>query len=134
MTIATRTALTLESAIWPDNSIHLADAGFPLNVRSNHFSFDPARIALVQLPTPDGSLEYAFGAWKTINEPNLFQYVNQIIEMDYRKRVIILDDGAEVTYGPSGDCGCGSRMQGFNPWPAARLLGTEKPAAPWSAV
>lgn len=126
--------LELDDMIWPDGTVKIVDAGFPVTVDSNVRHRDEVRIALCQVP--GHVIDYAFlvfgngsGTGPTLES---IEYVDHIETIDPASRTITLSSNEVITYKASTRCGCGSRLAGFLPWGGTRQIGLERPELPWN--
>lgn len=126
--------LELNDLIWPDGTVKLADAGFPVVVDSNSRHVDEVRITLCQVP--GNVVDYAFLVFGrgSGTGPQLvsIDYVDHISVIEPSYREMRLASGEEITYRASSGCGCGSRLAGYLPWGGTRQIGLERPEAPWT--
>lgn len=123
--------LALDDLVWPDGVVRLADSGFPIQWLEGDLALEETRIALASLP--DGG--YAIAMWTkgTGSGPELhsIRRVAEITTIHPSQRLMTLEGGTMIQYGPSRKCGCGSRLRSFRPWATRRVIAVAKPALPW---
>lgn len=128
--------LELNDLIWPDSTVKILDAGFPIVVNSNVRHVDEVRIALCQMP--GNQVDYVFVVFGkgsgTGPEVVSIEYINEIQSIEPATRTLVTVDDEVLTYKASHNCGCGSRLAGFLPWGGIRQIGLERPELPWTFV
>lgn len=135
MTETTQT-LTLEDLVWSDGAVRAADSGFPIQWLEGEQALEETKVWLVSVPPEQGG-GYAVMLWTKGRgsgpEMHSLRRVVEIETIHPSQRLMTLEDGATVQYGPSRKCGCGSRLRSYRPWGDRRVLAVKKPALPWSA-
>ena len=130
--------LELEDFLWPDGSIHLMDAAFPVDVYVANQRFEATRIVVAKLPDGDMGVLVASRGSGVGPEHVVLAYVNEISLFTVPRRELKLftaPGGApelSMHYVPSGNCACGSTLQSYHPWGAgARMIGEPRPITPF---